>query len=134
ARIALTADGGPSFARAIMTTDTKPKEIAVSVEGASGTYAIAGCAKGSGMIHPNMATMLAYVTTDAAVESGFLRSLLRETADATFNMVTVDGDTSCSDTLLAFANGAAGQPEITAGSPEADAFRAGLLAICTHLS
>src|SRR5207245_2330223 len=93
AKIVLAPDGGPAFARAIMTTDTKPKEIAVSIESPAGRYSIAGCAKGSGMIHPNMATMLAYVTTDAAVEADFLRTALRETAEATFNMVTIDGDT-----------------------------------------
>jgi glutamate N-acetyltransferase/amino-acid N-acetyltransferase len=132
--IVITEDGGPSFARAIMTTDTVPKEVAVSVDGSSGRYSIGGCAKGSGMIHPNMGTMLAYVTTDAAVEPGFLRSLLRETADATLNMVTIDGDTSCSDTLLVFANGVAGQPAIREGSADAALFGEALLAVCTHLA
>ena len=132
--IALTTEGGPSFARAIMTTDTVPKEVAVSVEGTAGHYSIGGCAKGSGMIHPNMGTMLAYVTTDAAVEPVFLRSLLLTTADATLNMVTIDGDTSCSDTLLVFANGAAGLPEIREGSAEATLFGEAVLAVCTYLS
>jgi glutamate N-acetyltransferase / amino-acid N-acetyltransferase len=133
--IVLTHAGGPSFARAIMTTDTRPKEHAVQVQGSGGaSYAIGACAKGSGMIHPNMATMLSYVTTDARVEAGLLEEVTREVADATFNMVTVDGDTSCSDTLLVFANGASGMPTIEGGSPEADRFREALLAVCTHIA
>ncbi|MGE3983002.1 MAG: bifunctional ornithine acetyltransferase/N-acetylglutamate synthase, partial [Dehalococcoidia bacterium] len=119
-QVQLSRDGGAAFARAIMTTDLKPKEAAVAVtDGGKRLYSVGGCCKGSGMIHPNMATMLAYVTTDAAVEPGLLKTLTREVADASFNMVTVDGDTSCSDTFLLFANGAAGGPTITAGTPEA---------------
>lgn len=133
-RIELSPRGGPAFARAIMTTDTVAKEVAFAVGDGFGRYTIGGCAKGSGMIHPDMATMLAYVTTDAAVEPGFLREAVREVADATFNMVTVDGDTSCSDTLLVFANGAAGLPQVREGTPEADLFCRGLEAVCTHLS
>ncbi len=133
-RIELRSDGGPDFARAIMTTDTVPKQAAFALGDGAGRFTIGGCAKGSGMIHPDMATMLAYVTTDAAVEPGFLREAVREVADATFNMVTVDGDTSCSDTLLVFANGAAGLPQVRAGTPEADLFCRGLEAVCTHLS
>jgi glutamate N-acetyltransferase/amino-acid N-acetyltransferase len=132
--LTVTRDGGPAFARGIMTTDTRPKEIALSVKTPVGEYRVAGCAKGSGMIHPNMATMLAYLTTDAAVEPGLLQRALRETADATLNLVTIDGDTSCSDTLLVFANGAAGLPRIDAGGPEEQSFREALLAVCTHLS
>jgi len=132
--LALAADGGPSFARAIMTTDTVPKEVAYSVQTPAGSYAIGGCAKGSGMIHPDMATMLAYVTTDAALAPDLLQAIMRETADATFNMLTVDGDTSCSDTLLVFANGAAGLPIIEAVSAEEATFRAALMAVCTHLA
>lgn len=134
-RIDVTADGGPAFARAIMTTDTVAKEFAVAVKDADATlYTVGGCCKGSGMIHPNMATMLAYVTTDAAVEGHFLTSTIRGIADETFNMVTVDGDTSCSDTLLVFANGAAGERTIRSGTPEAQTFRAALTAVATHLS
>jgi glutamate N-acetyltransferase/amino-acid N-acetyltransferase len=81
-----------------------------------------------------MATMLAYVTTDASVERSFMQTVVREVADATFNMVTVDGDTSCSDTLLAMANGASGVPVIRAGTPEAAQFKAALLEVCTQLS
>jgi glutamate N-acetyltransferase/amino-acid N-acetyltransferase len=86
------------------------------------------------MIHPNMATMLAYVTTDADVDPELLRDLVREVADATFNMVTVDGDTSCSDTYLVFANGAAGGETIRTGTPEAETFRQALMAVSTRLA
>jgi len=132
--IVATPDGGHDFALAIMTTDTRPKEIVVRVSTAAGSYTIGGCAKGSGMIHPDMATMLAYATTDAGVEPGFLAAVLREVADQTINMVSVDGDTSCSDTFLVLANGAAGLPRIEAGTAEAASFREGLLAVATHLA
>ena len=132
--IAVSADGGPSLADAIMTTDTRPKSIAVSVNTGNGAYMVAGCAKGSGMIHPNMGTMFCFVTTDADVELEFLRSLQREVADETLNMVSVDGDTSCSDTFLVLANGAAGLPRIEAGTPDAEEFRQALLTVCTHLA
>ncbi len=133
-QVELTTDGGPDFARAIMTTDTVAKETAVVVkEGERVLYTVGGCCKGSGMIHPNMATMLAYLTTDAAVEAALLKKMTREVADATFNMVTVDGDTSCSDTLLVFANGAAGGAEILAGTPEAAELQEALLAVATQL-
>jgi glutamate N-acetyltransferase/amino-acid N-acetyltransferase len=131
--IKLSREGGADFATAIMTTDTKRKEVAVRVRTAAGEYTIGGCAKGSGMIHPNMATMLAYVTTDAAVEQSLLRRLVRETADATFNMLTIDGDTSCSDTFLTFANGAAGLPRIETGTPEAAQFERALRHVCEQL-
>jgi glutamate N-acetyltransferase/amino-acid N-acetyltransferase len=134
-RIELSPQGGPDFAHAIMTTDTVSKQAAVEVrDGDRVLYSLGGCCKGSGMIHPNMATMLAYVTTDAAVDRDLLRGLVRETADATFNMVTVDGDTSCSDTLLVMANGAAGGETIRDGTPEAAEFREALLAVCKELS
>jgi glutamate N-acetyltransferase/amino-acid N-acetyltransferase len=126
-QIELAAGGGPSFARAIMTTDLKSKEVAYAVKDGNQTvYSVGGCCKGSGMIHPNMATMLAYLTTDAAVEPAYLAKLTREVANDTFNMVTVDGDTSCSDTFLIFANGAAGGPMITEGSAEAETLREAL--------
>ena len=134
ARVEVSEDGGPAFARAIMTTDTRPKETAVRVTTAAGAYAIGGCAKGSGMLHPDMATMLAYATTDAAVAPGLLSEILQRVADATLNMVSVDGDTSCSDTFLTLANGAAGLPVIEAGTPAATQFEAALLAVCRHLA
>ena len=134
-QINATRDGGPDFATAIMTTDTVSKQVAVAVkDGDRVLYTVGGCCKGSGMIHPNMATMLAYVTTDANVERSFMRTVVREVADATFNMVTVDGDTSCSDTLLAMANGASGVEVIEAGTPAAAQFKAALLDVCTQLS
>jgi glutamate N-acetyltransferase/amino-acid N-acetyltransferase len=107
--IALSADGGDAFARAIMTTDTVPKQAAVRFEWDGVTYAVGGAAKGSGMIAPNMATMLAYLTTDAPVEPGALRSLLRGVADASLNMLTIDGDTSTNDMVVLLASGAGGE-------------------------
>jgi glutamate N-acetyltransferase/amino-acid N-acetyltransferase len=133
-RIILREDGGHDFALAIMTTDTRPKETAVRVETPAGGYSIGGCAKGSGMVHPDMATMLAYVTTDANVEPGLLGDVHRRVADATLNMVSIDGDTSCSDTFLTLANGAAGLARIEAGTPEAAAFEEALVAVATHLA
>ena len=130
-RVAVSEEGGPDFARAIMTTDTRPKEIAVSV---GGRYSLAGCAKGSGMIHPDMATMFTFVTTDADVSPELLRAVQREVADETLNMISVDGDTSCSDTFLVLANGAAGLPRIEAGTPAAEEFKRALLLVCTHLA
>ena len=134
-RIELRAGGGPDFARAILTTDTVAKELAITVtDGDRVLYTLGGCCKGSGMIHPNMATMLAYVTTDAAVDRALLREVVKQVADATFNMVTVDGDTSCSDTLLVMANGGAGGEMIGAGTLEAAQFGEALLFLCTELS
>ncbi len=127
--------GGGLFARAIMTTDRVPKSAAVSFTCAGGeTVTIGGCVKGSGMIHPNMATMLAFLTTDAAVDGAFLDAALRNCANDTFNMVTIDGDTSTNDMVLLLANGAAGNAEIGEGSPDAEAFGAALYALCSNLS
>lgn len=95
-------------ARAIMTTDTGPKECAVRVGGPSGTFSVGGMAKGAGMIAPNMATMLAFVTTDVKIAPAVLRAALTDAARTTFNAITVDGDTSTNDTLLALASGASG--------------------------
>ena len=133
--ITVDRDGGGAFARAIMTTDRVPKSAAVSFTCAGGeTVTLGGCVKGSGMIHPNMATMLAFLTTDAAVDGAFLDAALRNCADDTFNMVTIDGDTSTNDMVLLLANGAAGNVEINEGSPDAEAFEAALYALCSHLS
>ncbi|HEX2952079.1 MAG TPA: bifunctional glutamate N-acetyltransferase/amino-acid acetyltransferase ArgJ [Armatimonadota bacterium] len=104
----LTPKGGHDAALAIMTTDTKPKEIAVVLETEQGEVRIAGMAKGSGMIAPNMATMLSVITTDAQIDPDLLQSALRSVVDRTFNRVTVDGDTSTNDTLLALASGMSG--------------------------
>jgi glutamate N-acetyltransferase/amino-acid N-acetyltransferase len=129
-RIALDAGFGHDFARAIMTTDTRPKHAAVRF----GPYTIGGCAKGAGMIHPNMATMLAFLATDAPVDQPFLQDALRQAVDRSFNCVSIDGDTSPSDTVLLFANGAAGGETITAGSALAPAFAAALESLCVHLA
>lgn len=104
----LSRDGGGAAARAIMTTDTVPKEVALEIPLNAGTVRIGGMSKGSGMIHPNMATLLGFLTTDAKVSSTDLKSLLKYTADRTFNMITVDGDTSTNDSLFLLANGASG--------------------------
>ena len=130
--IVLAAEGGTDFARAIMTTDTVPKEAAVSSP--SGGYIIGGAAKGAGMIHPDMATLLAFITTDAEVEPDFLQDALAEAADASFNMISVDGDTSTNDTVLLLASGAARTGIISAASPEAPGFKARLAAVCIHLA
>jgi len=130
----LAPDGGGHAARAIMTTDTVAK-LAVAATSISGrTVTVGGMAKGSGMIHPDMATLLAVVTTDAAVETGVLQPLLQRVADQTFNCVTVDGDTSTNDSLLLLANGAAGGEPIAAGSSQLAEFEAALLAVCDSLA
>lgn len=130
AAITPDATGGEPFSRAIMTTDTRPKRASVRF----GPYTLGGCCKGSGMIHPNMATMLAFLTTDAPVEQRFLQQTLGDVVERSFNLVSVDGDTSPSDTVLLFANGAAGGEQITAASPFAAEFREALLLLATYLA
>lgn len=103
----LSRDGGHAAASAIMTTDTTPKEVAVRVHTGGGEFTIGGIAKGAGMIHPNMATMLAIITTDARVPSEILERALRHAVSRSFNCISVDGDTSTNDTVLLLANGAA---------------------------
>jgi glutamate N-acetyltransferase/amino-acid N-acetyltransferase len=112
----LSADGGPEAARAIMTTDTRPKHCAVRIETPSGPLTVGGIAKGAGMIHPDMATLLAVLTTDAIAEPATLAPLLRKVADRTFNAISVDGDMSTNDTLLLLANGASGLDPARDGS------------------
>ena len=130
---ALRPDAGEEAARSIMTTDTRPKEIAVELEIGGKPVRIGGICKGSGMIHPNMATMLAFLTTDAEVWPEVLQSSLRQAAERTFNCVTVDGDTSTNDSLFLLANGASGV-RIAPGSPAQEAFDEALLYVCTHLA
>jgi glutamate N-acetyltransferase/amino-acid N-acetyltransferase len=113
---------GAGFAEAILTTDTRTKEAAVRVEIGGVTVTVGGTAKGSGMIHPNMGTMLAFMTTDAAVEKGCLQKTLSKAVNRTFNRVTVDGDTSPSDVTILLANGAAGGDTLTLGSPDYPVF------------
>jgi glutamate N-acetyltransferase/amino-acid N-acetyltransferase len=109
----LAADGGDAAARGIMTTDTREKKVTVKVDLSSGEVTVGAIAKGSGMIHPNMATMLCFMLTDAAVEKHLLQEILEEAANDTFNMISVDGDTSTNDTVIALANGTAGNEKIT---------------------
>jgi glutamate N-acetyltransferase/amino-acid N-acetyltransferase len=132
--IILSRDGGHDLAKAMMTTDTMPKETAVGVRVGESRFSIGGAAKGSGMIHPDMATLLCFLTTDAAVERGFLKKALKRAVDASFNMVSIDGDTSPSDMVLLLANGLAGGQPITAGSPLASAFEQALERVCLHLA
>ncbi|HEX8373717.1 MAG TPA: bifunctional glutamate N-acetyltransferase/amino-acid acetyltransferase ArgJ [Geminicoccaceae bacterium] len=132
---ALRPDGIEAAARAIMTTDTFPKGAAATAEIAGVPVTVAGIAKGSGMIAPDMATMLAFVVTDAALPAAVLRALLREGADRSFNATTVDSDTSTSDTLLLLATGAAGnRPAAAADDPALADFREALLAVLTSLA
>jgi glutamate N-acetyltransferase / amino-acid N-acetyltransferase len=130
----LNPDGGEAAARAIMTTDTIPKTSQLEVDIAGTDVRVGGMCKGSGMIHPNMATMLAYITTDAAVEPGLMSKLVRSIADRSFNQVTVDGDSSTNDTFLILANGAAGNQPISAGSAEAERLHGALLHVARELA
>ncbi len=131
-QIVLSRDGGHELARAIMTTDTVPKEAAVGIDGSN--LIIGGVAKGSGMIHPDLATLLCFLTTDASVDIDFLRLALRKAADVSFNMVSIDGDTSTNDMVLIMANGLAGNEPISVGSRQADAFQQALSQLCIHLA
>ncbi len=118
AKAGLSKTGGSDFSEAILTTDLVTKELAVAVEVDGKQVIIGGSAKGSGMINPNMGTMLAFVTTDAAIEPAALDRLLRSTTDATYNMVTVDGDTSTNDMVIALANGVAGNRALNEWHPD----------------
>ncbi len=131
ARISPT-NAGEEFARAIMTTDTTCKQIAVSAGNPRTPFTIGAAAKGSGMIHPNMGTMLCFITTDASVERSFLAAALSRCVDRTFNMVSVDGDTSPSDTVVVLANGLAGNTTFSA-SNGAD-FEEALCHVCEYLA
>ena len=131
----LTApDGGVEFAEAIMTTDTHAKHCGAEVAVAGGTVTIGGCAKGAGMIHPRLATMLSYITTDALVHPEVLEGAFRRGLEKSFNRVSVDGDTSTNDTCVLLSNGCAGLPEILPGTPEATDFETALHAVMTSLA
>ena len=121
-----TPEAGQAAVEAMMTTDTVPKQAAVQVEIGGRTVTIGGMCKGSGMIHPNMCTMLGFVTTDLAISKTLLQEALREDVADTFNMISVDGDTSTNDTLVVLANGLAGNPEITERNGDYDKFREAL--------
>lgn len=127
-------DNGTDAARAIMTTDTCEKELAAIIKVGKKTVTIGGMAKGSGMIHPNMCTMLAFITTDAVIGQETLQKALSEDVQDTYNMISVDGDTSTNDTVLLLANGLAGNPEIRYGTPEYETFAGALHAINEYLA
>ncbi len=128
------AGGAEAFSQAILTTDLVKKEACVTVKVDGRDITIGGAAKGSGMIHPNMATMLGFVTTDAVIEQQALQQLLRSTTHLTFNMITVDGDTSTNDMLIAMASGFGGNDELTPDHPDWNAFAAGFEYVCRMLA
>ena len=130
----MRADGGTDVAEAIMTTDTYKKEAAVTVEIGGKTITIGAVAKGSGMIHINMGTMLSFVTTDAAISSDMLKAALCEAVDVSYNMVSVDGDTSTNDTLAVLANGLAGNEEITSRNEDYRIFTEALIGLCKFIA
>lgn len=129
-----TLEAGQAAVEAIMTTDTVPKQAAVEIEIGGRKVTVGGMCKGSGMIHPNMCTMLAFVTTDLAISKDLLQEALREDVADTFNMISVDGDTSTNDTLVVLANGLAGNPEITTKNDDYDKFKEALRFINTTLA
>ena len=134
AALADTPQASLDAAHAILTTDLKVKEIAVTVELGGKTVTIGAIAKGSGMIHPNMGTMLCFLTTDCAISSEMIKSALLETVQVSFNRISVDGDTSTNDTCCVLANGLAGNPVITEKGPDYDAFVEALRALCVELA
>lgn len=119
-------ESGTEAAKAIMTTDTRKKEAAVRLEIGGKTVTIGGMAKGSGMIHPNMCTMLSFITTDAKISKKALQAALSSDVEDTYNMISVDGDTSTNDTVLLLANGMAGNDKIKIGTPEFEQFKEAL--------
>ncbi|MEY8515599.1 bifunctional glutamate N-acetyltransferase/amino-acid acetyltransferase ArgJ [Lachnospiraceae bacterium 29-84] len=129
-----TISNGHEAACAIMTTDTKPKEVAVAFEVGGKMVTVGGMCKGSGMIHPNMCTMLGFVTTDLAISKELLQEALQEDVKDTYNMVSVDGDTSTNDTVLLLANGMAGNPELTQKDENYQKFLEALHYVNTTLS
>lgn len=132
--LARTEEAADDAANAILTTDTHKKEIAISCTIGGREVTVAGMCKGSGMIHPNMGTMLAFVTTDAAIEQPVLSDALKEIVEDTFNMVSVDGDTSTNDTCIVLANAMAGNAKLTADHPELPVFKEALKEVLAYLS
>ena len=130
----LSEDGSKNAGNAIITTDTYSKACSCEVEIGGQAVRFGAIAKGSGMIQPNMATMLCYITTDANISSQLMQKALSEIVEVSFNMISVDGDMSTNDTVLVLANGASGAAEITDGSPEYEKFYATLQEICQELS
>ncbi|MBR5708601.1 MAG: bifunctional glutamate N-acetyltransferase/amino-acid acetyltransferase ArgJ, partial [Oscillospiraceae bacterium] len=131
---ALSPDGSDAAATAIMTTDTVKKDVAVSFELGGASVTIGGIAKGSGMIHPNMGTMLCYITTDCAISAPMLKKALLAAADASFHRISVDGDTSTNDSCVILANGAAGNAPIDFAGPDYGVFLDALTAVCVTLA
>ena len=130
----LSSKGGRNAARAIMTTDRRPKEAAIRVDIAGRIVTLGGIAKGSGMIHPNMATMLAFLTTDLSIESSRLREMLTSAVNRSFNMITVDGETSTNDMVLCLANGRARNADLERSAGARLKFQAALDAVCIRLA
>ena len=130
----LTAEAGADVAAAMLTTDVAPKTLAIEVPVSSGTIRIGGAAKGAGMVHPNMATMFVFMTTDAEVEGSTLQRLLSAAVADSFNLISIDGDQSTSDTALLLANGASETGLLQEGTADATAFTRGLHAVCRWLS
>lgn len=133
-KLGSTTENGTLAAEAIMTTDTVSKEVAYQLEIGGKTVTVGGMCKGSGMIHPNMCTMLAYVTTDVNISKEMLTEMVKDNVKDTFNMISVDGDTSTNDTMLVMANGMAGNPEITEKNEDYEAFARALKEINTYLA
>ena len=129
-----TLEAGNAAAKAIMTTDTCEKELAVEIEIGGKTVTIGGMAKGSGMIHPNMCTMLSFITTDAVISKEALQKALSDDVNDTYNMISVDGDTSTNDTVLVMANGMAGNEEIVVGTEAYETFAAALHEVNVYLA
>ena len=127
-------EAGTDASKAIMTTDTVNKEIAVEFEIGGKTVTLGGMSKGSGMIHPNMCTMLAFLGTDIDIEKSLLQEAVSEVVADSFNMITVDGDTSTNDTLICMANGLAGNPKISSKGADFDTFKEALKFVCTDLA
>jgi glutamate N-acetyltransferase/amino-acid N-acetyltransferase len=129
----LSVESAPEVPRAMMTTDSFPKSVVLQSKISGKTVSLAGVAKGAGMIHPNMATMLSYITTDAAVAPAALQKMLRAAVDASFNRITVDGDTSTNDSVIVLSSGASGA-SIRPGTTEAKKFQQGLTEVCQALA
>ena len=125
---------GTAASKAIMTTDTVNKEVAVSFMAGGKKVTLGGMSKGSGMIHPNMCTMLAFITTDLSIDKLLMQEALREVVADTFNMITVDGDTSTNDSLILMANGLAGNDKITAKDEDYESFKEALFFVCRFLA
>ena len=130
----ISNSGSAAAARAIMTTDTFSKEVAVELELGGTTVRIGGIAKGSGMIHPNMATMLGFITTDARIDRALLQKATAIAGKTSFNRITVDGDTSTNDCLLVLANGLAGNPPISSEGQDYQTFLQALTVVCLELA